>query len=75
MEKEINQFSAKYAFVLEDDAHLKNEIELKMTSQGYNVIFFDKSTSIFDLLDLGPDIVICDYVNNVHINCKELNLV
>lgn len=67
--------SIKHAFVQEEDPILKDEIEATMNKDGYQVTFFDKSISLFELIALHPDLVVSDFKKNQFINCKELNLV
>ena len=52
-------------FIQEDEKFLRDKIteELK-DKKNYQIHFFSKEDSIFDLLNFGPDIVFTDYFKN-----------
>jgi DNA-binding NtrC family response regulator len=54
----------KKVFVMEDDREMRSLIESQLGTKEYNISFFSKMDSIFDLLKFSPDILIQDFATN-----------
>lgn len=51
-----------------DREHIVKEFNIEER----NLSFFPTSTSVFDLLQLNPDLIIQDYEKRAFIKCKEI---
>ena len=58
-------------FIMEDDKRMQKKIAEELKENNYQIHFFSKSESVFDLFNFSPDILIQDYENNKIINCYE----
>lgn len=58
-------------FVQEDDKTVRQQIAEDLKESNYLISFFEKSDSMFDLLNLNPDILIQDYKKNKIVHCHK----
>jgi hypothetical protein len=58
-------------FILEDDKPNQERITKDFQGMDYNISFFSKNESIFDLLKFYPDILIKDYKKNKVLKYEE----
>ncbi|HEY8402248.1 MAG TPA: hypothetical protein VIK89_13360 [Cytophagaceae bacterium] len=58
-------------FVLEDDKQTQRKIAEDLKEYNYQLHFFSKEDSVFDLLKFSPDILIQDYKKKKIVNCYE----
>ena len=58
-------------FVLEDNINNIRTITTELSKKNYNLHFFSKDNSVFDLLIFQPDILIHDYFANKVTHCHE----
>lgn len=58
-------------FIQEDDLEMQERIANDLRDYNYKISFFSKQESAFDLLNLHPDILIQDYVQNKMIRFYE----
>lgn len=58
-------------FVLEDDKPTQRKIAEDLKEYNYQLHFFSKENSVFDLLKFSPDILIQDYSKKKIVNCYE----
>jgi DNA-binding response OmpR family regulator len=58
-------------FIQEDNNALQQQISEELKNENYLISFFSKLDSIFDLLNLNPDIIIQDYKKNKILRCVE----
>ncbi len=56
-------------FIQEDDKGLQKKIAEELKDNNYDISFFSKSESAFDLLNFNPDILIQDYKTNKIVHC------
>lgn len=61
-------------FVLEDNIANIHTITNELREKNYNLHFFSKDNSIFDLLRFQPDILIHDYFANKVTHCHEWDM-
>jgi DNA-binding NtrC family response regulator len=54
----------KKVFIMEDDRAMRSIIESQLGNKEYNISFFSKMDSVFDLLKFSPDILIQDFTTN-----------
>lgn len=69
MTKQVN------VFIQEDDESQRLIIRDELKHFNYLITFFPKEESLFDLIDLKPDMVISDYKKMEVIDCHQLGLV
>lgn len=58
-------------FIQEDNNAFQQQISEELKNENYLISFFSKSDSIFDLLNLNPDMIIQDYKKNKIVRCVE----
>jgi len=61
-------------FVLEDNLSNIQKITNELSDKNYNLHFFSKDNSVFDLLTFKPDILIHDYFENKVTLCHEWDM-
>ena len=63
--------TALKVFIQEDDKNRQKKIAKELQQYDYQISFFPKSESAFDLLNFNPDILIQDYEKNKIVNCYQ----
>ncbi|MBX9850597.1 MAG: hypothetical protein K2X86_02450 [Cytophagaceae bacterium] len=58
-------------FIQEDELSLRIKIEESLKDQNYDIYFFSKSESIFDLINFNPDILIRNFQSKEVLYFKE----
>lgn len=58
-------------FVLEDNLNNIKKITAELSDKNYNLHFFSKDNSVFDLLAFKPDILIHDYFADKITHCHK----
>lgn len=61
-------------FVLEDNLNNIQKITDELSDKNYNLHFFSKDNSVFDLLAFKPDILIHDYFTDKVTHCHEWDM-
>ena len=58
-------------FILEDEEPKREKIKADLKDHNYQIYFFSKNESVFELIKFNPDILIQDYYKNKVINLHQ----